>query len=67
MYSLATILGVENIIQEKLSAPTNGVSFHGKSGEVKELVDAMAVTLADPEGARKRLEGKNNRFLEYIA
>src|SRR5579871_6630736 len=60
VYSLATILGVEGIIQEKLSAPTRGMSFHGKSGDVKELVDAMAVTLADPAGAHKRLEG--NRF-----
>lgn len=60
VYSLATICGVEHIIQEKLSAPTNGMSFHGRPGEVKELVDAMAVTLADPQGARQRLAG--NRF-----
>jgi hypothetical protein len=66
VYSLATISGVEGIVQEKLSAPTSGMSFHGTSGEVKALVDAMAVTLADPDGARKRLVG--NRFaaqLEY--
>jgi hypothetical protein len=51
---------VDGIIQEKLSAPTSGMSFHGKPGDVRELVDAMAVTLADPAGARQRLEG--NRF-----
>jgi hypothetical protein len=65
VYSLATILGVEDIIQEKLSAPTSGMSFHGKSGEIKQLVDAMAVTLADPDAAHARLAG--NRFARLMA
>jgi hypothetical protein len=64
VFSLATILGVEDILQEKLSAPTSGMSFHGKAGEIKQLVDAMAITLADPDGARQRLAG--NRFAQLL-
>jgi len=64
VYSLATVSGVEDIMQEKLSEPTSGMSFHGKSGEIGQLVDAMAVTLADPDGARKRLAG--NRFAQLL-
>ncbi len=60
IYSLATVKGVEDVVQKNLSAPTQGASFHGKAGEIKELVDAMAITLADPDGARARLKG--NRF-----